>query len=135
MGLFDSVMGAVQNQVTGGKGVLLNAAMAMVNDPKIGGLSGLLQKISQGGLAEQVASWVGTGENLPVSGEQIQTALGSSMMQDIAGKLGVDTGSAADSLAKLLPQVIDKLTPNGQIPEGNVDFSQALSGLAGIFAK
>lgn len=138
MGLFDSIMSAVQNQTSGaagGQSDLLSSVMGMINDPQNGGLAGLVQKISQGGLGEQVASWVSTGQNLPVSAEQIQSALGSSTVQDIAAKLGIDSNSAAGGLASLLPQVIDKLTPNGQVAEGGMDVSQVLSSLSGLFGN
>ncbi|MDD4912476.1 MAG: YidB family protein [Sideroxydans sp.] len=136
MGLFDSIVGAIQSQAngaTGGQGDLLNTVMGLVNAE--GGLSGLVQKISASGLGEQVSSWVSTGANLPVSAEQIQAALGSSAVQDIASKLGIDTNAAAASLANFLPQVIDKLTPDGQVAEGGVDLSQALSSLSGLFGN
>lgn len=138
MGLFDSIMSAVQSQVggaAGGQSDLLSSVVSMINDPQNGGLAGLVQKISQGGLGEQVASWVSTGQNLPVSAEQIQSALGSSTVQDIAAKLGIDSNAAAGGLASLLPQVIDKLTPNGQVAEGGMDVSQVLSSLSGLFGN
>ena len=81
MGLFDTIVGAIQGQAggtSGAQGNLLESVMSMINSPETGGLSGLVQKISAGGLGEQVASWVSTGTSLPVSAEQIQAALSPS---------------------------------------------------------
>jgi uncharacterized protein YidB (DUF937 family) len=139
MGLFDSIVGAIQGQISGQTGAqggnLLESVMSMMNDPKIGGLSGLVEKFSQGGLGEQVASWVSTGKNLPVSAEQIQTALNATGLQDIAAKFGFNTSDMATQLSSLLPQVIDKLTPGGQVPaEGDVA-NQALAGLSSLLGN
>jgi uncharacterized protein YidB (DUF937 family) len=65
-----------------------------------------------------VASWIGTGANQPISAEQVQAALGSDPLQQLAGQLGVSRGEAASGLADLLPQVVDKLRPQGTLPEG-----------------
>jgi uncharacterized protein YidB (DUF937 family) len=81
----------------------------------------LVQSFQQGGLGDIVNSWVSTGQNLPVSAEQLQSVLGGGRLQDIAAQLGVSPEQAAGSLADLLPQVVDKLTPNGRIPEGGGD--------------
>lgn len=139
MGLFDTIAGAIQNQntdATGAPGNLLESVMGMINHPETGGLAGLVQKISAGGLGEQVASWVSTGKNLPVSAEQIQSALSSSGLQDIAAKFGFNTSDIAEQLSSLLPQVVDKLTPDGQVPEGKVDLSKlASSALSGLFGN
>ena len=139
MGLFDTIVGAIQGQAGGAKGVqgdLLGSVMGMLNDPKVGGLSGLVEKFTQGGLGEQVASWVSTGKNLPVSADQIQSALSSTGLHDIAAKFGINTTDMAAQLSNLLPQVVDKLTPDGKVPEGNVDLThQAMAALSGLFGN
>ncbi|MDD4977181.1 MAG: YidB family protein [Gallionella sp.] len=138
MSIFDSIANAIGNQTgaaSGAQGNLLESVMGMMNDPKIGGLSGLVEKFSQGGLGEQVASWVSTGKNLPVSAEQIQSMLSSTGLQDIAAKFGFNSADATNQLSQLLPQVIDKLTPNGQVPaQGDVS-QQLLAGLSGLFGN
>lgn len=93
-------------------------------------LGGLLGKFDQAGLGQQVASWVGTGANMPLSGDQIQSALGADAIGDIAGKLGMSTGDASGALANLLPGLIDQLTPDGQVAQGDA-LSKGLAGLAG----
>jgi len=136
MGLFDQVAGALAGSQSGGSGDLLAAIMQLVNDPKHGGLQGLVQSFQQGGLGEIVNSWVSTGHNLPISAEQITSVLGGSSLQDIAAKLGVSPDQAAGSLAEILPQAVDTLTPNGQIPQGGDLLAQGLDMLkkGGLFS-
>ncbi len=123
MGLLDSVIGALggaQGGVGTGQGDALQAIIAMLaqgNGPGGGGLGGLMQQFQQGGLGDLVASWVGTGQNLPVSPTQLQDVLGSDMLSQFAQQLGLSQGQAADQLSQLLPQVVDRLTPNGQLPD------------------
>lgn len=134
MGLFDQVAGAVGN-LAGQSGVgsnpLLNSILQLINDPQTGGLGGLVQKFQSGGLADVVNSWVSTGQNLPISAEQIQRVLGSEQIQNIASQLGISTGQASGQLADLLPQVVDKLTPNGALPEGGDVLAQGMELLKG----
>ncbi|MFZ3223336.1 MAG: YidB family protein [Rugosibacter sp.] len=121
MGLFDQIIGAVSGQQGETGGSLLGSVLQMVTNPQNGGLSGLLQTLQQGGLAEAAKSWVSTGQNLPVSAEQIQSALGNDTVKNLAAQLGLNTEQMSGHLAELLPQVVDKLTPNGSIPsEGNL---------------
>ncbi len=136
MGLFDQVAGALAASQSGGNGNLLATIMQLVNDPKHGGLQGLVQSFQQGGLGEIVNSWVSTGQNLPISAEQITSVLGGSSLQDIAAKLGVSPDQAAGSLAEILPQAVDTLTPNGQIPQGGDLLAQGLDMLkkGGLFS-
>ena len=64
-----------------------------------------------------IASWVGTGQNLPVSASQLQDVLGSDVLSQFAQQLGLPPGEAAGQLSQILPQVVDKLTPNGQLSD------------------
>lgn len=81
-----------------------------------GGITGLAQKFQSGGATEVFSSWVGTGENQTITAEAIDKVLGSSQIQALAQKLGIDPAQASDFIAKHLPQVIDQLTPAGQMP-------------------
>ncbi len=95
-----------------------------------GGLGGLTDMLSQLGLGDQVKSWVGTGENMPVTAEQIQNSLGQNgTLGQIANQAGVSETEAAGGLAELLPGLINKLTPNGQIDAN--DISSILGSLLG----
>jgi len=136
MGLFDQVAGALAGGESGGQSGLLQTVMQLINDPKIGGLQGLVQSFQQGGLGEVVNSWISTGQNLPISAEQIQSVLGGSSLQDIAAKLGVSTEQASGSLAEMLPSLVDGMTPNGQLPEGGDFLAQGMDLLkkGGLFS-
>jgi uncharacterized protein YidB (DUF937 family) len=102
----------------------------------LGGLGGLLGMLQQNGMAEQAASWVGTGQNMPVSAEQIMQALGGAGGggADILGQLAQHSGmsreDAAGGLSQMLPDIVDKLTPGGALPEGGIgNAMEMLSGL------
>ncbi|UUZ46921.1 YidB family protein [Massilia sp. B-10] len=90
----------------------------------------MLQQLQQSGLGDQVASWIGTGANHAISGEQLSAALGSGQLADVAQQSGVDPSQLSGGLAALLPQVIDQLSPNGQLPEGDM-LGQGLNLLKG----
>lgn len=134
MGLFDQVVGAVMSGQTadGAANPLLAVIMQLVNDPQTGGLAGLVQAFQNGGLGEIAKSWVSTGQNLPISAEQIQSVLGSSdILQNLASQFGLSSEQVSGQLAELLPQVVDKLTPNGTIPDSNDLVAQGLDLLKG----
>ncbi len=116
----------------GGLAALLPIVAGMLaNDGKSGGLGGLMEKFNQAGMGDVAKSWVGTGENAPISGDQLGQVLGGDMMDDLASKLGMSQGDAAGSLAQMLPGLIDKLTPNGQAPAGGLGNSGDLMGMLG----
>ncbi len=131
MGLLDAVTGALGAGGAGGGGQadLVQAVMKLVQSH--GGLEGLIAKFQQGGLGEIAQSWVSTGPNLPISPDQLGQALGPDMLK----QLGVGGPGGADMLgplSELLPQVVDKLTPNGQVPAGGgADLGALLGGLLG----
>ena len=133
MGLLDQVVGALAGGQSGGNNALLETVMKLVNDPQNGGLQGLIQSFEQGGLGEIVNSWVSKGENLPISAEQIQSVLGGSSLGNIASQLGMNREEASGSLASMLPQLIDSLTPNGEVPQGGDLMSQGMEMLKGKF--
>jgi uncharacterized protein YidB (DUF937 family) len=113
MGLFDSIAGAVLGKMGGEQGSMAQVAMEMFNQN--GGLSGILDKFKEGGLAEQAASWVGKGENLPISAEQLSSVLGNGAIADMAAKFGISADTLSAQIAQHLPTVIDKMTPNGAV--------------------
>ena len=123
MGLLDGLIGAAAG------GDPLSAIGNLLGNHD-GGLGGLVQAFEQGGLGEVAQSWVSGDSNLPVTPEQIQSVLGSDVVAQFAQKLGVDPQTAAGHLAELLPQVVNHLTPNGEIPDGAVG---ALEGLLDKF--
>ena len=133
MSLFDSVMGAVSGHVQqqGGMASVLGGLLA--NNGEAGGLDGLVEKFKQAGMADQVNSWIGNGQNLPISAEQMSQILGSDVVRTVAAKLGIDPDQAAQQLSALLPGLIDKLTPHGEMPAGGLGHSNDLMGMLGGF--
>lgn len=120
MGLFDEVMavtglsGSPQDQQHAGA---LSAIMEYVNSPQVGGISGLQKMFQDKGLGGIVSSWIGTGQNLPISADQLQSVLHSGALQQVAQKAGIDPSQLTSMMSTLLPHVVDKLTPNGQVPD------------------
>jgi len=110
---------------------MLEAVTTMLNDPRIGGLQGLVTTFQQGGMGGVIATWIGTGQNQPISADQLQSVLGNEHLQAIANQLGLNPQEVAGHLAQLLPQVVDKLTPNGAIPDSDGGLGAALGGLFG----
>lgn len=118
MGLLDSVVGALgQGGGGGGQAQLMQLVMQLLSpDGPTGGLNGLVAKFQQGGLGDVVNSWVSTGQNLPISPDQLSGVLGPDVLGKLAGQLGLSQGDLAGQLSQLLPQAVDKLTPQGQLP-------------------
>ncbi len=129
MGLLDTALGMLSgsqdpNQAGDPKMMLMQAAIGMLsNSQNGGGVQGMVATFQQSGLGEIVSSWVGTGQNLPISADQIKQALGNGQLQQLADAAGISHDSAAGHLAEMLPGVINHLTPDGEVPEegsGNV---------------
>ena len=115
MGLLDGIAGDIIGKLAGGQGGgIAQIAMDLLNQN--GGLSGMLEKFNQGGLASQAASWVGKGENMSVSAEQIGQVLGGGQLAAMAEKFGISPEVLSGQLAQHLPGVVDKLTPDGAVP-------------------
>ena len=148
MGLLESMLGSVMGSQqragapSGGLGSLISmvannpqlmqAVIAMLsNDSSQGGLGGLIAKFQRAGLGNVVSSWVGSGQNQPVSGEQLTDVLGADTMAELAEKLGTSQGDAAGQLSDILPDLIDRLTPQGQAPAGGLGNADDLMGMLG----
>jgi uncharacterized protein YidB (DUF937 family) len=132
MGLLDQIVKGVAGKFLGGsagtQNPLLDIALSLLTNPQTGGLGGLMETFKSKGLNDIMSSWVSTGQNLPISGKQIQDVLGSDLIQQFAKKLGASNQDVSGELANLLPGLIDKLTPTGQLPEKDT-FEQALKKL------
>jgi len=152
MGLFDGALGDMAGSLLGGKaggieqmlGGLLGKntqggasssamlTMAMTLVQQNGGIAGLVQKMQGSGLGDIVSSWVGTGANQAVSASQLESALGSTVVTKAAAQAGVDPSQAMGGLAAMLPQLIDKLTPDGNVNAGsNAMLTQVMGMLRG----
>ncbi len=99
-----------------------------------GGLQNLISQFDAKGLGDVIGSWVGTGKNLPISPEQLKGVLGNDTVKNIASKLGIDSNAVTAQLSNLLPDAVDKLTPDGKIPEGDI-MSKSMDMLGGLFGK
>ena len=122
MGLLDDVLsmagvggGAQSSQ----HATAMGAIMDYINSPQVGGLSGLQQMFHNQGLGGVISSWISTGQNLPISADQLQNVLHSDALQQIAQKHGIDPSQLTSVMSSLLPGIVDKLTPNGQVPDHN----------------
>ncbi|MBN9411469.1 MAG: DUF937 domain-containing protein [Burkholderiales bacterium] len=139
MALFDSALGAMGSLLKQGGAADAGQLVTVVNEllKQTGGLAGLLQKFQAGGLGQIAASWIGKGDNLPVSADQLTQVLGHPLIAGLASKIGLDTGLVASLLAKGLPSVVDQMTPEGSIPAngGQFDLGQATQVLGKFFGK
>lgn len=151
MGLLDSLVGAAVSGALGGNNnqqqqgggalgginpALLSALVPVVmgmlgNNSQQGGIGGLVSKFTQAGLGNAVNSWIGTGQNAPISGDQLSSVLGSDVIGQIAQKAGLGQGEVAGGLAQILPEIINGLTPNGQAPATGFGNSEDLMGALG----
>lgn len=111
MSFFETAKGVLSG-AQGQKAVSLISGLVQSH----GGVQGLLDELHRGGLGELAKSWVGNGPNQPVTAAQIQGALGQERLANLAAKAGMTPEQAADHIAKLLPTVVDKLTPGGKVP-------------------
>lgn len=128
MGLLDGIAGAVvSNMLKGEQGGLANIAMEVLNQK--GGLGGILEMFQQNGLADQAASWVGKGDNLPLSADQLSSAFGEGMLADLASKAGITPDILSGQLADKLPGLIDQLTPDGEVNDNSADLLGTVLGM------
>jgi uncharacterized protein YidB (DUF937 family) len=109
MGMFDGVLG----------GIVGAGLVSIVSDvlEKHGGVQGVVSQFEKNGLGATVQSWVGTGPNQPVSLDDVQRVLGPDLLKQLSEKSGVSIQELTQKLAHVLPQAVDKLTPDGTIPK------------------
>jgi len=137
MGILDEMAKGLLGKVLGGgssQNPLMDIVLGLITNPQTGGLQGLIQTFKEKGLGDAVSTWISTGENQSVSGDQIQHAMGGNFIQQIAEQLGSSKSEVSGGLANLLPDIIDKLTPTGKLPEGD-QLSQGLEVLKKKFLK
>ena len=134
MGLLDDVTKLAGGAGGGsfGNAGLLNGVLQMLGSGGSGGgLMNIVQGFQQAGLSDAVSSWVGTGQNLPISGEQLQQGLGAGRVQQLAQSAGLTESATASALAGLLPTVIDRLTPGGSMPQPG-QLQQLIASVKGV---
>lgn len=136
MGFLDDVVGKVKEAVGGGEhSALANEVLGLLSGgSEGGGLQGVIQSFKDKGLGDIMSSWIGTGQNLPISGDQLKTGLGADLIGQLASKIGVPPDVATSKLTEILPGIIDKLTPEGTVPESGL-LQQGLNFLRGNLPK
>ncbi|UFS71474.1 YidB family protein [Geomonas sp. RF6] len=116
MGMFDDMAGKAQGLMGqhGSPGLMKGIAHILSG----GGLSGIIQSFRLNGLGDIMTTWIGKGENAPISPTQLKEGLGNERIQQVAAEAGISNDEAATQLSEHLPNVVDKLTPDGRVPEG-----------------
>jgi uncharacterized protein YidB (DUF937 family) len=127
MGLLDNLLGSLLGGLNSNQ---QNGLMSVVSNllTKGGGIEGLMAKFNSQGLGDLVKGWVSTGPNPPATPDQIEKVLGSDQLNQMAAQAGIDPSQIAAQIAKLLPTVVDKVTPEGQPVSGNA-LNQGLASL------
>lgn len=164
MGLLDSVLGSVLNggqpssqqpgaNAEGGLGGLLGA---LASNPQLlqvimgllmgsqgrsaqaqgGPLGGLVEQFNQAGLGDVLGSWIGTGQNRPVSADQLGQVFGQDRLSELGAQLGMGGGDLASQLSQILPGLVDQMTPQGQLPQGGeAGGNEGLFGMLEAFGQ
>jgi len=134
MGLLDSVLGNVLGggQQQAGAGSLINIVAGMLANSgqggSAGGLGALVEQFQRGGLGDVMNSWIGTGQNQPVSPDQLGGVLGDDLLGKLTEQTGMNPDDLLGQLSKMLPQMVDQATPEGRIPEGGLGDIGAILG-------
>jgi uncharacterized protein YidB (DUF937 family) len=119
MGLLDNLLNTVAGGGAAKNTDAIGGIVEMLNHPQVGGVQGLVGKFAQGNMGHILDSWVSTGKNKAVNANQISSLLGSDVVAQFAKKLGISPAAAEGQIAKYLPLIIDKLTPDGKMPSSN----------------
>ena len=117
MGILDSLESSgILGQL--GAAVLPAVLSEVLGSGGQGGLNAIVAKLQQAGLGDIAKSWVGTGQNLPISADQLKQVLGSDAVRQLAAKYNIPIDQVAEVLAHQLPQAVDKASPDGKLPHG-----------------
>jgi uncharacterized protein YidB (DUF937 family) len=130
-----SILGGLTGGSGGGQGnILLQLALSMLQQQ--GGLGGVLGKFREAGMADQADSWVGTGQNMNISPNQLEQVFGSGALSDIASKLGVSQDQAGTAMSQVMPELINQLTPQGQVTaDSENSVAEGLDALSGSLGR
>jgi uncharacterized protein YidB (DUF937 family) len=121
MGLLDGLENQALGNVLGGSNNPLASGILQMIQNQPGGLQGMVQSFHDKGLGGLVSSWISTGPNPPITSDQVHQVLGSDQVKALAAKAGISPDAAGAAIAQILPGLVDKLTPNGSVPDhGNV---------------
>lgn len=134
MALFDSIIDGAKEKfgLSGDNaGGLVAALLGVIANPANGGFGGFLDKFRNAGLGDMVNSWISTGDNTPLSEDQVESALGPGTIDSIAAQSSLDRGTAVTAMAGTIPSIVDHLTPDGEVP----DESTLLSRIGGFLSN
>ncbi len=120
MSLLDDIKDKALGALRGEAGGFMDGIYSILGSEESGGLAGLVESFKEKGLGGIISSWISTGKNLPISADQIQQALGKEKIQRLAEKTGMSLEDVKAKLAEHLPNIIDKLTPDGKVPESGL---------------
>lgn len=139
MSLFDSIIsGASEKFGLGNKaGTVLSALLSLMTDQNRGGFAGFLDLFSKAGLGDVASSWISAGVNQELSDEQVESALGADTIGEIAKQADISKADATSTLAYMIPNVVDRLTPDGVVPDEKdllTKIGEFLSGIGGAVA-
>lgn len=139
---FNDLLKAGAGMLGGGQGGGMPAGLDQIlgqvlsgNGGAGSGLGGLVSKFEQAGMGDMIKGWISTGPNPAITGDQLSRVLGNEQVAAIAKQLGVDPTQAMGQLSAILPGLVDKMTPDGNVPQ-NLDIQGQLGGLlGGLFGK
>ena len=135
MGMLDNLENQAAGNVLGGSSNPLASSLLHMIQSQPSGLQGLVQSFHDNGLGGLVSSWVSTGPNPPISADQVHQVLGSDQVKALAAKAGINPDEAGAAIAQLLPSLVDKLTPNGSVPDHSNVLEMASSMLKNFQTK
>ena len=135
MGFLDNLENQALGSVLGSSSNPLATSLLQMIQNQPGGLQGLVQSFHDRGMGGLVSSWVSTGPNPPISADQVHQVLGSDQVKALAAKAGINPDEAGAAIAQLLPGIVDKLTPNGSVPDHSNVLSMAASMLQSFQTK
>ena len=138
MAIFDSIISEVAGKFGLGDkaGPLLGALLSTITSSEGGGITGFISKFTGAGMGDLVNSWISSGDNQPISENQLSSVLGNETINDIASKVNIPSSTASSALAFMLPNVVDKLTPDGIVPTSLPDtIMNYIGGLTGMLGK
>jgi uncharacterized protein YidB (DUF937 family) len=135
MGLLDNLENQALGNVLGKSSNPLATGLLQMIQNQPGGLQGMVQSFHDKGLGGVASSWVGSGANSPITADQVHQVLGSDQVKALAAKAGINPDTAATTIAQLLPGLVDKLTPNGSVPDHSNVLAMASSMLQSFETK
>lgn len=141
MGLMDTIQNAANpggGEGGGQQNAIVQALIGMLTGGGASGLQSMLGNFRQAGMGGKVDSWVSTGQNQSISPEEVERGMGRGNLEEVARRANMSPEQAKGPLASILPSIVDRVTPNGQLP-GNLDNISGLlgnlGGLGGLFGK